>query len=175
MSASTCFEYGGYHFFPLRRFNKGEGDFFALSKRLERDFSLGLSDYKDRQKFPYSYDEFYKVATNPNYDIFCCVENGKIYVPATHELFIYHNPNDYHKREQKIIKNRLLIDTKNQYFDLKEIDNRRFMYNTKTGILVLGAQLPPSRKIRGSHAEQIAHHIAVRCIHPKHQRTYGTK
>ena len=156
MSASTCFEYGGYHFFPLRRFNKGEGDFFALSKRLERDFSLGLFDYKDRQKFPYSYDEFYKVATNPNYDIYCCVENGKIYVPATHELFIYHNPNDYHKREQKIIKSRVLIDTKNQYFDLKEIDNRRFMYNTKTGILVLGAQLPPSRKIRGSHAEDLS-------------------
>lgn len=77
MSASTCFEYGGYHFFPLRRFNKGEGDFFALSKRLERDFSLGLFDYKDRQKYPYSYDEFYKVATNPNYDIFAVLKTVK--------------------------------------------------------------------------------------------------
>ena len=83
MSASVCFEYGGYHFFPLRRFAKGEGDFFALSKRLESDPSVGLSEYKERQKFPYSYDDFYKAATNPNYDIFCCVENGKSYVPAT--------------------------------------------------------------------------------------------
>ena len=156
MSASTCFEYGGYHFFPLRRFTNGEGDFFALSKRLERDFSLGLCDYKDRQKFSYSYDEFYKTATNPNYDIFCCIENGKIYVPATHELFIYHNPSDYHKREQRIIKNRLLIDTKNQIFNMQEIDNRRFMFNPKTCILLLGAQLPPSRKIRGSHAEDLS-------------------
>ena len=156
MSASTCFGYGGYHFFPLRRFTNGEGDFFALSKRLERDPSLGLSDYIDRQKFPYSYDEFYKTATNPNYDIFCCVENGKIYVPATHELFIYHNPSDYHKREQRIIKNRLLIDTKNQTFNMQEIDNRRFMFNPKTGILLLGAQFPSSRKIRGSHAEDLS-------------------
>ena len=156
MSASTCFEYGGYHFFPLRRFAKGEGDFYELSKRLESDPSVGLSEYKERQKYPYSYDEFYKTATNPNYDIFCCVENGKSYVPATRELFIYHNPANYTKSIQKMIKNRLLIDTKNQQFDLKEIDNRRFMYNPKTGILLLGAQYPPSRKIRGSHAEDLS-------------------
>ena len=65
MSSSVCFEYGGYHFFPLRRFAKGEGDFFALSKRLESDPSVGLSEYKERQKFPYSYDDFYKAATLP--------------------------------------------------------------------------------------------------------------
>ena len=74
MSASTCFEYGGYHFFPLRRFAKDEGDFFALSRRLEEDPSIGLTAYKEKQKFPYSYENFYKTATNPNYDIFCCVE-----------------------------------------------------------------------------------------------------
>ena len=128
MSASVCFEYGGYHFFPLRRFAKGEGDFFALSKRLESDPSVGLSEYKERQKFPYSYDDFYKAATNPNYDIFCCVENGKSYVPATRELF----------------------------FDMQRIDNRRFMFNPKTGVLLLGVQYKPSKKIYGSHAEDLA-------------------
>ena len=30
------------------------------------------------------------------------------------------------------------------------------MYNPNTGILVLGAQLSPSRKIRGSHAEDLS-------------------
>lgn len=156
MSASTCFEYGGYQFFPLRRFDKGEDDFFALSKRLESDPSVGLSEYKERQKFPYSYDGFYKAATNPNYDIFCCVENGKSYIPATRELFVYHNPSGYSKREAKIIQNRMLIDTKNERFDMQQIDNRRFMFNPKTGILLLGAQFPPSKKIRGSHAEDLS-------------------
>ena len=156
MSLSSCFEYGGYHFFPVRRFTKGEGDFFELSKRLEGDPSIGLSEYKERQKYPYSYDEFYKAATNPNFDIFCCVENGKIYVPATRELFLYHNPENYRKVERKIVKNYLLIDTKNQVFDMQNIDNRRFMYNPATGVLLLGAQFPPSRKIRGSHAEDLS-------------------
>ena len=156
MSASTCFEYGCYHFFPLRRFEKGEGDFFALSKRLESDPPVGLSEYKERQKFPYSYDEFYKAATNPNYDIFCCVENGKSYVPATRELFVYHNPSGYSKREARIIQNRMLIDTKNQRFDMQQIDNRRFMFNPQTGILLLGMQYKPSGKIYGSHAEDLS-------------------
>ena len=156
MSASVCFEYGGYHFFPLRRFAKGEGDFFALSKRLESDPSVGLSEYKERQKFPYSYDDFYKAATNPNYDIFCCVENGKSYVPATRELFVYHNPSEYSKREARVIQNRMLIDTKNQQFDMQRIDNRRFMFNPKTGVLLLGVQYKPSKKIYGSHAEDLA-------------------
>ena len=138
MSASVCFEYGGYHFFPLRRFAKGEGDFFALSKRLESDPSVG------------------KAATNPNYDIFCCVENGKSYVPATRELFVYHNPSEYSKREARLIQNRMLIDTKNQQFDMQRIDNRRFMFNPKTGVLLLGVQYKPSKKIYGSHAEDLA-------------------
>ncbi|MBQ9680605.1 MAG: hypothetical protein IJV48_07985 [Ruminococcus sp.] len=55
-----------------------------------------------------------------------------------------------------MIKNRLLINTKNQTFNMQEIDNRRFMFNPKTGILLLGSQLPPSRKIRGSHAEDLS-------------------
>lgn len=156
MSASTCFEYGGYHFFPLRRFAKDEGDFFALSRRLEEDPSIGLTAYKEKQKFPYSYENFYKTATNPNYDIFCCVENGKIYVPGERMLFLYHNPDGYIKREAKIIKNRMLIHADNQRFNMQDIDNRRFMYNPITGVLLLGAQFPPSKKLRGSHAEDLS-------------------
>ena len=36
------FEYGGYHFTPIRKFYKKEGDFFAISKRLASDPNLGL-------------------------------------------------------------------------------------------------------------------------------------
>lgn len=34
MSDRKTFEYGGYHFTPIRKFHKKEGDFFAISKRL---------------------------------------------------------------------------------------------------------------------------------------------
>ena len=156
MSASVCFEYGGYHFFPLRRFAKEEGDFFAVSKRIEEDWDMGMTEYKERQKVPYNYHDFYKASTNPNYDIFCCVENGKIYVPGERMLFLYHNPPNYAKREARIIQNRMLIDTKNQKFDMQNIDNRRFMFNPKTGVLLLGVQYKPSKKIYGSHAEDLS-------------------
>ena len=92
MSNGMTFEYGGYHFTPVRQFHKKEGDFFTLSKRLESDPELGLSEYEQRQKFPYHYKDFYAAATDKTCDIFRCEENGKLYVPAARELFIYHDP-----------------------------------------------------------------------------------
>lgn len=50
MSDRKTFEYGGYHFTPIRKFHKKEGDFFAISKRLASDPNLGLCTYQDRQK-----------------------------------------------------------------------------------------------------------------------------
>lgn len=41
MSDRKTFEYGGYHFTPIRKFHKKEGDFFAISKRLASDPNLG--------------------------------------------------------------------------------------------------------------------------------------
>ncbi len=52
MSDRKTFEYGGYHFTPIRKFYKKEGDFFAISKRLASDPNLGLCTYQDRQKVP---------------------------------------------------------------------------------------------------------------------------
>ena len=52
MSDRKTFEYGGYHFTPIRKFHKKEGDFFAISKRLASDPNLGLCTYQDRQKAP---------------------------------------------------------------------------------------------------------------------------
>lgn len=92
MSGGKTFGYGGYHFTPVRQFRKDEGDFFAISRRIETDPQLGFSAYPERRKFQYKYEAFYKAATDKTCDIFRCEENGKIYVPGTNELFIYHEP-----------------------------------------------------------------------------------
>ena len=92
MSDRKTFEYGGYHFTPIRKFHKKEGDFFVISKRLESDFNLGLCTYQDWPKAPYDYKDFYTVSTDKECDIFRCEENGLLYVPGKNELFIYHEP-----------------------------------------------------------------------------------
>lgn len=92
MSGGKTFGYGGYHFTPVRQFRKDESDFFAISRRIETDPQLGFSTYPERRKFQYKYEAFYKAATDKTCDIFHCEENGKIYVPGTNELFIYHEP-----------------------------------------------------------------------------------
>lgn len=92
MSDRKTFEYGGYHFTPIRKFHKKEGDFFTISKRLASDPNLGLCTYQDRQKAPYDYKGFYTVATDKECDVFRCEENGLLYVPGENELFIYHEP-----------------------------------------------------------------------------------
>lgn len=86
------FEYGGYHFTPIRKFYKKEGDFFAISKRLASDPNLGLCTYQERQKVPFDYRGFYAVSTDKECDIFRCEENSLLYVPGKNELFIYHEP-----------------------------------------------------------------------------------
>ncbi len=91
-TSKAVFEYGGYHFAPYRQFEKGEGDFFKLSRRLAVDSDLGLSAYRERQKFPYVYKDFYAAATDKKCDIFRCEENGKVYVPGERELFLYREP-----------------------------------------------------------------------------------
>ena len=47
--------------------------------------------------------------------------------------------------------NLILIDTQTASFNLREIDNRRFMYSPLTGELILGKQY---RTLRSSHAEE---------------------
>ena len=68
-----------------------ESGFFAISKRISIDAELGLCEegYAYPSKFPYSYEDFYKAAGGHEYDLFRCVENGKIYIPCHHDLQIY--------------------------------------------------------------------------------------
>lgn len=88
MSDRKTFEYGGYHFTPIRKFHKKEGDFFTISKRLASDPNLGLCTYQERQKVPYDYKGFYAISTDKECDVFRCEENGLLYVPGkTNFLF----------------------------------------------------------------------------------------
>ena len=89
--SKRTFEYGGYNFFPVRKLEGAESGFFAISKRISIDAELGLCEegYAYPSKFPYSYDDFYKAAGGHEYDLFRCVENGKIYIPCHHDLQIY--------------------------------------------------------------------------------------
>lgn len=85
------FEYGGMHFIPHSKL----GNVNCLSELLLRsDFELGFHDYDypekgHRSKFPYSHKSFYEAMNDSHMDIFRCVENGKLYIPCEHELFIY--------------------------------------------------------------------------------------
>ena len=93
MSDRKTFEYGGYHFTPIRKFHKKEGDFFAISKRLASDPNLGLCTYQERQKVPFDYRGFYAVSTDKECDIFRCEENGLLYVPGKTNFLFTMNQN----------------------------------------------------------------------------------
>ena len=89
--SKRTFEYGNYNFFPVRKLEGSESGFFAISKRIAIDAELGLCEegYAYPSKFPYSYEDFYKAVGGHEYDLFRCVENGKIYIPCHHDLQIY--------------------------------------------------------------------------------------
>ncbi len=75
------FEYGGYHFYPLRKFDKNDGDFFDKTRRLREDHDLGVTNEDASwKKYQYNYEDFYKAAGEKVFDIFICEENGKQYV-----------------------------------------------------------------------------------------------
>lgn len=59
--------------------------------------------------------------------------------------------------EKKVIINGLMrIDTGRQRIDMQQIDNRRFMYNPDTGLLVLGRQYAVTSLLDSSHAGELA-------------------
>ena len=91
----NSFEYGGYHFVPVRKLNDSEkkSDLCTFMKTVKSDISLGFFRQDDilgrNQKYPYSYEEFYEASGNSEADIFKCIENNKLYIPGENELFLY--------------------------------------------------------------------------------------
>lgn len=55
-----------------------------------------------------------------------------------------------------IVPAMMKLDVAVQAFDMQDISNRRFMYNPKSGILVLGQQYGKTRGLPGSHADDLA-------------------
>ena len=55
-----------------------------------------------------------------------------------------------------IRKEIMCIDTARQTIDMQQIQNRRFLYNPRTGILVLGFQYAPKSPLLSSHADELA-------------------
>lgn len=87
----TVFEYGGFHFVPERTLTNEESDIKEIARHQRIDTDLGFSEkgYDTRSKHEYSHADFYAASTDKNCDLFRCVENGKLYLPCTHDLQEY--------------------------------------------------------------------------------------
>ena len=73
------FNYNKMRFIPYRKFNK-------LEKRNIDSVEIISSNLFDGEKEPYNYDSFYESA-KCEADIFLCLENLKLYVPASIVFF----------------------------------------------------------------------------------------
>lgn len=93
VKGNTVFEYGGYHFLPVGIVN-AVNSFQYISNHTISDKSLGLwsngyANHYGKNKVDYRPKDFYRVCKNIPCDIFKCLENGKVYIPAENELFEY--------------------------------------------------------------------------------------
>ena len=79
------FEYKGFHYVPLRKFDMEE------KKMSLRDISKYLVSSKGSEvgNADYGFNDFYKASGDSIADIFLCVENGKQYIPCENELMEY--------------------------------------------------------------------------------------
>lgn len=108
------FEYGGLHFKPYRKFEKRDTlpnpkphrykERVVNMENMRSDRELGISKY-DGRKADYSHESFYQASGGSTHDIFQCLENGKLYVPAENELFQYTEPKQKKKSKDSILDN----------------------------------------------------------------------
>ncbi len=89
----AVFEYGGYHFLPVGVVN-ASNQLKYISNHTVSDKSLGkwsngYADIYGKNKIDYKHKEFYKACKDIPCDVFKCLENGKVYLPAENELFEY--------------------------------------------------------------------------------------
>lgn len=103
---NTVFEYGGYHFLPVGIVNAAN-PFKYISNHTISDKSLGIwsNKYNDcygKNKIDYTHKGFYNACNKTACDIFKCLENSKVYIPAENELFEY--TGKYKAYEEKAAK-----------------------------------------------------------------------
>jgi hypothetical protein len=108
----AVFEFRGFHFKPYRNFRYGEVD-----RQLDGDSRLWKTDanyqFRNTESDPEMrllngenlHTDFYGAAADTTADIFVCVENGKFYVPAGSELFLYNEPSE---KELRVAENKAL-------------------------------------------------------------------
>ncbi len=60
------------------------------------------------------------------------------------------------KEKIEIAADIMRIDTFIQAIDMQQIDNRRFLFNPRTGVLVLGRQYKETSVVNASHAVELA-------------------
>lgn len=81
MANTVPFEYGGYHFTPFMKLTGAAGEFTNMARGVDYKTPL-FNEHK------FSYDAFFRASPIRDCDLFQCVENGKIYIPA-YNLFEY--------------------------------------------------------------------------------------
>ena len=79
------FKYGGYHFIPGTGLKlPGRDRDCAISRRQRTDKELGLCrpGMLMKANIHYSHKGFYAASPDKECDLFRCLENGKLYLPA---------------------------------------------------------------------------------------------
>lgn len=82
---TNCFTYAGYHFRPVGLASESPN---AIAKYFIKDNKLGISAYTNAQH-SYSWADFYAAAKGMEADVYCCLEDGKFYLPGDKTLFRY--------------------------------------------------------------------------------------
>lgn len=106
VKGNTVFEYGGYHFLPVGIVDVAN-PLKYISNHTISDKSLGIwsnkyNNHYGKNKIDYTHKGFYNACNKIACDIFKCLENNKVYIPATNELFEY--TGEYKAYEEKATK-----------------------------------------------------------------------
>ncbi len=92
-NSSLAFEYGGHHFIPIGIIDKTQ-TLKELSKVIASDKRMGMwvasyCEIMGKNKIDWSYEAFYSACGNIACDVFKCLDNCKLYMPGSNELFLY--------------------------------------------------------------------------------------
>jgi len=81
MKETVPFEFSGYHFKPYLTLHGKDAILDEVASNLSSDLEINLRSW--------SYDDFFKKSSVTYCDIFLCLENGSLYVPARNKLLRY--------------------------------------------------------------------------------------
>lgn len=105
MKNPNTFQYGEYHFLPVGKLPKNE-PIYRTSQYCHSDKNIRMwtelyEGVYGKAKTIYSHKDFYEASRNSKCDVFKCLENRKLYLPAENELFEYTGKFIKHKEPEK--------------------------------------------------------------------------